>query len=161
MAKEITMIQKTVMTEEEKQKQFSEELLQQLGENREAIGETIQLLGQLQQAGLLDAAVSLLAAREDVSKIMIGQLNREPVKNALNNMIGAGEGLSSVTPEMTKQVTASLATGLKYATEELQKGKKTTVMDFFKVLKDPDINRAITFGFNFLKAFGKELDEKK
>ncbi|MGQ0440042.1 DUF1641 domain-containing protein [Bacillus sp. B-TM1] len=25
-------------------------------------------------------------------------------------------------------------------------------MDFFKVLKDPDINRAITFGFSFLKA---------
>ncbi|MDC2866988.1 DUF1641 domain-containing protein [Bacillus sp. BP-3] len=161
MAKEITMIQKTVVTEEQKKQQVSEELLQQLGENQQAIEETILLLAQLQKAGLLDAAVSLLAAKEDVSKIAIEQLNREPVKNALNNMMGAGEALSSVDPEVTKQVTSSLVTGLQYATDELQKGKKTGVMDFFKVLRDPDINRAITFGFNFLKAFGQELEKKE
>ena len=160
MAKEITMIQKTVVTEEQQKQQVSEELLQQLGENQQAIEETIHLLAQLQKAGLLDAAVSLLAAKEDVSKIAIEQLNREPVKNALNNMMGAGEALSSVDPEVTKQVTSSLVTGLQYATDELRKGKKTSVMDFFKVLRDPDINRAITFGFNFLKAFGQELEKK-
>lgn len=154
------MIQKTVVTEEQKKQQVSEELLQQVEENQEAIEETIHLLAQLQKAGILDAAVSLLAAKEDVSKIAIEQLNREPVKNALNNMMGAGEALSSVDPEVTKQVTSSLVTGLQYATDELQKGKKTNVMDFFKVLRDPDINRAITFGFNFLKAFGKELEQK-
>lgn len=160
MAKEITMIQKTVVTEEQKKQQVSEGLLQQLGENQQAIEETIHLLAQLQKAGLLDAAVSLLAAKEDVSKIAIEQLNREPVKNALNNMMGAGEALSSVDPEVTKQVTSSLVTGLQYATDELEKGGKTGVMDFFKVLRDPDINRAITFGFNFLKAFGQELEKK-
>ncbi|MEI4831956.1 DUF1641 domain-containing protein [Bacillus sp. FJAT-53711] len=160
MAKEITMIQKTVVTEEQKKQQASEELLQQLGENQQAIEETIHLLAQLQKAGILDAAGSLLAAKEDVSKIAIEQLNREPVKNALNNMMGAGEALSSVDPEVTKQVTSSLVTGLQYATDELKKGQKTSVMDFFKVLRDPDINRAITFGFNFLKAFGQELEKK-
>jgi len=160
VAKEITMIQKTVVTEEQKKQQVSEGLLQQLGENQQAIEETIHLLAQLQKAGLLDAAVSLLAAKEDVSKIAIEQLNREPVKNALNNVMGAGEALSSVDPEVTKQVTSSLVTGLQYATDELEKGRKTGVMDFFKVLRDPDINRAITFGFNFLKAFGQELEKK-
>ncbi|MCP1122308.1 MULTISPECIES: DUF1641 domain-containing protein [Bacillus] len=161
MAKEITMIQKTVLTEEQTKQQLSKELLQQVEENQEAIEETIQLLAQLQKAGLLDAAVSLLEAKEDVSKIAIEQLNREPVKNALNNIMGAGEALSSVDPEVTKQVTSSLVTGLQYATDELKKGQKTSVMDFFKVLRDPDINRAITFGFNFLKAFGQGLEKKK
>ena len=32
--------------------------------------------------------ISLLVAKEDVSKIAVEQLNREPVKNALNNMMG-------------------------------------------------------------------------
>lgn len=160
MAKEITMIQKTVVTEEQQKQQVSEELLQQLGENQQAIEETIHLLAQLQKAGLLDAAVSLLAAKEDVSKIAVEQLNREPVKNALNNMMGAGEALSSVDPEVTKHVTSSLVTGLQFATDELAKGERTGVMDFFKVLRDPDINRAITFGFNFLKAFGQGLEKK-
>ncbi|WP_459502525.1 helical membrane plugin domain-containing protein [Bacillus sp. C1] len=160
MAKEITLIQKKVITEEEKRKELSEELLTQLAENREAVEETMQLLAGLQQAGILDAAISLLAAKEDVSKIAIEQLNREPVKNALNNMMEAGEALSSVDPEMTKQITSSLVTGLQFATDELNNGKKTKVMDFFKVLKDPDINRAITFGFSFLKAFGQGLEKK-
>ena len=71
---------------------------------------------------------------------------------------GAGEALSSVDPEITKQITSSLVTGLQFATDELNSGK-TKVMDFFKVLKDPDINRAITFGFSFLKAFGQGLEK--
>ncbi|MGR4032473.1 DUF1641 domain-containing protein, partial [Bacillus sp. ZZQ-131] len=142
MAKEITVIKKKVVTEEEQKQQVADELLNELSNNREAVEETMQLLAQLQKAGILDAAISLLAAKEDVSKIAVEQLNREPVKNALNNMMGAGEALSSVDPEITKQITSSLVTGLQFATDELNCGKKTKVMDFFKVLKDPDINRA-------------------
>ena len=99
MAKEITLIKKKVVTEEEQKQQVADELLNELSNNREAVEETMQLLAQLQKAGILDAAISLLAAKEDVSKIAVEQLNREPVKNALNNMMGAGEALSSVDPK--------------------------------------------------------------
>ncbi len=118
MAKEITVIKKKVVTEEEQKQQVADELLNELSNNREAVEETMQLLAQLQKAGILDAAISLLAAKEDVSKIAVEQLNREPVKNALNNMMGAGEALSSVDPEITKQITSSLVTGLQFATDE-------------------------------------------
>ncbi len=121
MAKEITLIKKKVVTEEEQKQQVADELLNELSNNREAVEETMQLLAQLQKAGILDAAISLLAAKEDVSKIAVEQLNREPVKNALNNMMGAGEALSSVDPEVTKQITSSLVTGLQFATDELKK----------------------------------------
>ena len=36
---------------------------------------------------------------------------------------GAGEALSSVDPEITKQITSSLVTGLQFATDELNSGK--------------------------------------
>ncbi len=55
VAKEITVIQKKVITEEEKKHQLTDELLIQLEENREAVEETIQLLASLRQAGILDA----------------------------------------------------------------------------------------------------------
>ena len=80
MAKEITVIKKKVVTEEEQKQQVADELLNELSNNREAVEETMQLLAQLQKAGILDAAISLLAAKEDVSKIAVEQLNREPVK---------------------------------------------------------------------------------
>ncbi|MGE0992888.1 DUF1641 domain-containing protein, partial [Bacillus sp. GMa5/2] len=78
MAKEITVIKKKVVTEEEQKQQIADELLNELSNNREAVEETMQLLAQLQKAGILDAAISLLAAKEDVSKIAVEQLNREP-----------------------------------------------------------------------------------
>ena len=113
---------KKVVTEAEKKQQLTDELLTQLAENREAVEETMQLLAQLQQAGILDAAISLLAAKEDVSKIAVQQLNREPVKNALNNMMGAGEALSSVDPEVTKQITSSLVTWITICNRRIKKG---------------------------------------
>lgn len=68
MAKEITLIKKKVVTEEEQKQQVADALLNELSNNREAVEETMQLLAQLQKAGILDAAISLLAAKEDVSK---------------------------------------------------------------------------------------------
>ncbi|MCZ2969604.1 hypothetical protein NYY93_21620, partial [Acinetobacter baumannii] len=65
MAKEITVIKKKVVTEEEQKQQVADELLNELSNNREAVEETMQLLAQLQKAGILDAAISLLAAKED------------------------------------------------------------------------------------------------
>ena len=97
VAKEITLIKKKVVTEEEQKQQVADELLNELSNNREAVEETMQLLAQLQKAGILDAAISLLAAKEDVSKIAVEQLNREPVKNALNNMMGAGKHCPQLT----------------------------------------------------------------
>ena len=112
MAKEITLIKKKVVTEEEQKQQVADELLNELSNNREAVEETMQLLAQLQKAGILDAAISLLAAKEDVSKIAVEQLNREPVKNALNNMMGAGEALYTVHPEETKKIKSRLFNSL-------------------------------------------------
>ena len=64
MAKEITLIKKKVVTEEEQKQQVADELLNELSNNREAVEETMRLLAQLQKAGILDAAISLLALRK-------------------------------------------------------------------------------------------------
>ena len=123
MAKEITVIKKKVVTEEEQKQQVADELLNELSNNREAVEETMRLLAQLQKAGILDARQLVYLREGRCFKIAVEQLNREPVKNALNNMMGAGEALSSVDPEITKQITSSLVTGLQFATDELNSGK--------------------------------------
>ncbi len=43
MAKEITVIKKKVVTEEEQKQQVADELLNELSNNREAVEETMQL----------------------------------------------------------------------------------------------------------------------
>ncbi len=71
VAKEITLIKKKVVTEEEKKQQLAEELFTELANNREAVEETMQLLAQLQKAGILDAAISLLAAKKMFRKLLL------------------------------------------------------------------------------------------
>ncbi|MCQ6294648.1 DUF1641 domain-containing protein, partial [Bacillus cereus] len=51
-------------------------------------------------------------------------------------------------------------TGLQFATDELNRGNTTKVMVFFIVFRVRDINRAITFGFSLLKAFGQGQEKK-
>ena len=51
----------------------------------------------------------------------------------------------------------SVAKGLEKAEQGLQTDSTTSVLDIMKALKDPDMNRAITFGLNLLKGVGEEL----
>ena len=60
VAKEITVIKKKVVTEEEQKQQVADELLNELSNNREAVEETMRLLAQLQKAGILDAQLVYL-----------------------------------------------------------------------------------------------------
>ena len=54
----------------------------------------------------------------------------------------------------------SVAKGLEKAEQGLQADSTTSVLDIMKALKDPDFNRAITFGLNLLKGVGEELKIK-
>ena len=68
VAKEITVIKKKVVTEEEQKQQVADELLNELSNNREAVEETMRLLAQLQKAGILDAQLVYLSRRKMFQK---------------------------------------------------------------------------------------------
>ena len=67
VAKEITVIKKKVVTEEEQKQQVADELLNELSNNREAVEETMQLF-TVAEGWYIRCAISLLVAKEDVSK---------------------------------------------------------------------------------------------
>ena len=157
MAKPIVNIVKPVQSEEEKNAQKLEQIKKEAAVNAQGILDTIKLLQELHDSGILDAVSALLEAKEKVAKIAVGQLLRPPVTNAINNAMALAEAASDVDPEMTKKLVASLGNGLKKAEEALQKEEKVGLLDLYKALNDPDINRAIGFGINLLKGLGEGL----
>ena len=159
MAKPIHIIKRTELTEEQKKEQSLESLLTEVVQTKDSLVETLDLLQELHNSGILDAINSLVKTKEEVAKIAVGQMTREPVTNMINNAMAAGGVLTQMDPEMTKKLMGSVAKGLERAEQGLQSNSTTGMLDIMKALKDPDMNRAITFGMNLLKGIGEELKD--
>jgi uncharacterized protein YjgD (DUF1641 family) len=159
MAKPIQLIKKVELTEDQKKEQTLESLLSEVAQNKDSLSDTLLLLQELHNSGILEAANSLVKAKEEVAKIAVGQMTRKPVTNIINNLMVAGGSLTAMDPEMTKKLMGSVAKGLEKAEQGLQSNSKVGILDLIKVLNDPDINRAIGFGLNLLKGIGEGLKE--
>ncbi|MGG1552790.1 DUF1641 domain-containing protein [Paenibacillus ferrarius] len=161
MAKPTSTIHKHVPTEEERQKQSLDQLSAELADNREAIKKTLDIIKELHESGLLEAAESLLKAKGPISKILIGQAARKPVTNTINNLMGAAGVLSELNPALTKKLLNGVTSGLAAAEERLESDKKVSLLELVKVMNDPDVNRALGFGISFLKGLGQGLNSEK
>lgn len=161
MARPITTIKAKVLSEEEKQKEALDQLAAELAEREAALKQTLGLLGELHDSGILEAIGSMLKAKEDIAKIVVGQATRKPVTNTINHVMGAAGVLSEMDPALTKKLLGSLSAGMEEAQEHLKAPKKVRIIDLMKVINDPDINRALGFGIHFLKGVGKGLKEEK
>lgn len=159
MAQPITTIQKVVPTKEEQNEQKLEDLKLLLANNEESLNKILQLVSELNEMGALEAANSMLQSKEKITKIALGQMTREPVTNLINNVMGAAGALTSIDPETTTKLLNSVSKGIDEGNQYLETDEKISVLDLVKVLKDPDINRAVGFGIHFLKGMGKGLKE--
>ncbi|WNV78525.1 DUF1641 domain-containing protein [Bacillus atrophaeus] len=157
MAIPISTIQKETKTEEQVKLEKLEELKALLVENEDSVSKTMKLMGELNSLGVFDAANSMLQAKEEIAKIALGQVSREPVTNLINTMMAAGGALTKADPAFTGKLLESVLAGTEQAQSFLKEDKKVGVLDLLKAMKDPDINRAVGFGLQFLKGMGKEL----
>lgn len=159
MAKPIQIIKKAEFTEEQKKEQSLESLLSEVAQNKDSLLDTLYLLKELHSSGILETINSLVKAKEEVVKVAVGQMTREPVTNIMNNAMAAGGALATLDPELTKKLMGSVAKGLEKAEQGLQTNLKVGILDLMKALKDEDLNRAIGFGLNLLKGIGEGLKE--
>jgi uncharacterized protein YjgD (DUF1641 family) len=159
MAKPITNIAKSAPTEEEKREKTLETVIEDIAQNADSIRQTIKLLQELHDSGILGALNAIIEAREEVAKILMGQMVRPPVTNMINNAMAVAGALTEIDPDMTKKLMGSVTKGLQKAEEGLRSNEKVGLFELIKALRDPDINRAIGFGLNFLKGIGEGLKE--
>ncbi len=157
MAIPITSIQKTVLTEEQEKTQKLEELQTKIAEQEEALNKLLTIVGELNNIGLFEMTNAALQAKEEIAKIALTQVAREPVTNTINNLMESANALSNIDPELTKKLVNGLTNGMNEANIYLENQTKIGVLDIVKLLKDPDVNRAVGFGIHFMKGLGKTL----
>ncbi|KOR80981.1 hypothetical protein AM232_22995 [Bacillus sp. FJAT-21352] len=158
MAAPITEIHNPI-TEEEIKQQKLEELKMLITDNEDALNNMFKIVNELNDSGVFEAATSMLQGKEQIAKIALQQITRQPVTNLINTLMGAtGALMNADAAQSTKLLNSALA-GIDEGNKFLQADKKIGVLELMKTLNDPDINRAIGFGVHFLKGMGKELKE--
>lgn len=160
MATPITSIEKQEPSQQEIQQEKLAELQASLAEQDQALNKMLEISGELDEIGLLDALQAMVEAREEIAKIAVDQVSCEPITHLINHLINISAAISSIDPDVTEKLATSVKTGLKEA-ESTDALKKVSVFQLMTALNDPDINRAVTFGLNFLKGIGKGLSPEQ
>ncbi len=157
MAQPIHSFSKKMPTDEEIKIEALEKLTKELAEKREAMNQTLNILEELHDSGILEAALAMLKAKAQIAETALGQVTRKEVTNIINNAMGAAGMLSNIEPAQTQKVLNGVANGLNTALDVPE--EKLGMLGLLKMMKDPDVNRAMGFGLRFLKGMGQELKE--
>lgn len=157
MAKAITQLNKRVPDPVEEQRQAIDQLIEMTADSRNALIELLEITQRLQEYGILEAVRAFMNKGPQVSALAIQQMNNPGTYHLIKNMFSMIEFLSALDPGKTGNLTASLSNGMEKASESLKAKEQTNVWGLAKVLKDPDINAALTAGISFLKGMGEHL----
>lgn len=160
MAKSITTITEPVLSEKEANEKAWAEVLEELSRNSEGLRSYIRLLQELHESGIMDTMKAALQSKEELAKVIVKEMNKPNNTNTINNLMAMADTLSMLDSDVVKKMASSVSTGFHKAREENQTEEKIGLFDLMKALKDPDINRAVRFGLNFLKGMGQSLGEK-
>lgn len=156
MAKPISAIERLVVSDETKREQDLKEIEASLANHKEAVLEAIDLLGNLQDRGILSLLNGLFSQGDEVLRIMVQEVNQPNNSRVLGNLLGLTGILGSIDIDRLKILTEKANNGLKEATETDAVEEPGNVFELLKVLKDPEVNRSIGMLVQFLKGMGKE-----
>ena len=156
MAKPISTIERLVVSDETKRAQDLKDIEASLAEHKEAVLETINLLGNLHDRGILSLLNGLFSQGDEVFRIMVQELNKPNNSRVLQNSLGLAGILGSIDIDRLKMLTEKANNGLKEATETDAVEEQGNVFELLKVLKDPEVNRSMRLMVRFLKGMGKE-----
>jgi uncharacterized protein YjgD (DUF1641 family) len=120
------------------------EMNQLLLDNRDHLYELINLAKKLQELKLLTKMNETLSSQNEWLHSILNHMNH-------------GHSGSSMNSDYIKQLMTGVKKGLEEGAINLDSGKDINAFQLMKLLKDPDINRALNFLLHFFKGMGKSL----
>ncbi|MGG0718461.1 DUF1641 domain-containing protein [Robertmurraya massiliosenegalensis] len=155
MAKAIRQISKSVPNPIDEQKESIATLLQAIGDNREALMTTLDIIKGLHEMGVLDAAKSMLEQREDIGAIAMQQANQTGVHNIVKNGMTAIQFVGSINPEQLQAILHGLYTGFERMLDVVKTGEQKSLIKLGSSLRDPDVKVSLTTMVEFLHGMGE------
>lgn len=135
-----------------------EELILQAGqlnlsEYIDAIEETLQLLKNLKESGLLSMVSAFVAHYQDSTDIVVDQLSREKNHKAVRNILTIYTLLSNVEPDKLRNIAEKGAKELMDSTDSSAIGEPLGILQFLRLMKDPETASGIRVMMSLIRAF--------
>ncbi|SDH60957.1 Uncharacterized conserved protein YjgD, DUF1641 family [Alteribacillus persepolensis] len=157
MAKAITQINVQKKTEEERQRQLQQDLLNQLTENHQSLDTIFDIVDELNKAGVLDMVKGFLRMRDQIGSISIEKVNQPSMHHLIKNGFHAIEFIGKLEPEKLEKMMDGLVHGLDRMAKETEKQEEVSMWKMFKLMRDPHVLTALSYLTAFLNGMGEEL----
>lgn len=152
MAKPITVIHRTELTEEEKREQDLQEILNALADNKEAILDTLELMKAVQQTELLNILKALVNEREEVLENIVTFLDGSDIPRSLNKALLLFQTLGELNAEELEPLVKKLNGAI---TEVAKQGdQRGGYVSLIQNLNDPDLIEGLNTTLALLKGLG-------
>ncbi|MCP8617273.1 DUF1641 domain-containing protein [Salirhabdus salicampi] len=161
MAKAIKQIERTEKTVHEEREQDLNAILKQIADNREAIQETLTIIEELHNSGVLPIIRGFLRTRDKVGAIMMEEINQPGMHNVIKNSMSMATLLSSIDSEKLNQLLNGLTQGIDKATESTEDDGKVGMWGLLKSMRDPNVKASMNTMVHFLEGMGEGLNNKK
>lgn len=158
MAKSLRHIEKQVPNKVEEQAQAMMQLMAAAAEQKDALLQFIEILGELQKAGLLDMAHGMLKNRHEIGVISINQMNKSGAQRFIKNGMSLVQFMGQLEPERLNRLLGAVSNGLE--TAESQPANAGGIWGMVRTFRDPEVNTSVGWMMNFLRGMGEELPQQ-
>ena len=158
MAKAITYIEKHIPDQAEEEAQAIQQILKAAVNHREALLGFLDILGELQKMGILDALQGMLTNSKQIALIGIDQLNKPGSHRIIKNGMAAVQFLSSVDPSKLQKILNSVATGVEHGVGQEADKKQPGLWAMVKTLREPEVMSSLNMMTKFLQGMGRGLN---
>lgn len=156
MAKAIKQIKRIELTEEQKRRQDLEEVEEALLKNKDAILETLDVLGHMKERGVLSLASALFGQGDQVLNVLVKAADKPEATNTIKNLLLMVGVLGTLNVRQLEPLLLKLNSGIARVAEYRDNQEEIGYFDLFRSLKDPEVNNAIGLLFEFLKGMGED-----
>ncbi|MRG85250.1 DUF1641 domain-containing protein [Salinibacillus xinjiangensis] len=161
MAKAITQIEKKQKNLQEERAEDLSAIVNQIADNREVIQDTLVILQELHEAGMIDMLKGFLRTREKVGTIAIEQLNQPGMHNIIKNGMNTIGLLANMNPDQLKAIFGGLNQGLEKAAKSTESQEQLGMWGLMKSMKNPSVKTSLNTMVSFLEGMGDGLNNKE
>ncbi|MCA0991581.1 DUF1641 domain-containing protein [Bacillus hwajinpoensis] len=161
MAKAIKQIKRIQVSEEEKRANDLKEIEDALIENKDALLETLNVVGGMKERGILTLLNGMFGEGDRVLKVIVDLLNVPENTTALKNLMLLFGAAGKINVQDLEPLLLKVNAGIENVAEHSEGMEKTGYFDLLRALKDPEINRSLTILMTFLKGMGKDTENEE
>ncbi|OAH60342.1 hypothetical protein AWH49_16875 [Domibacillus aminovorans] len=157
MAKPITKIHHIELTEEEKRKQDLLEIEQMLADNKEVIKELFSVINKMKDRNVLNMVNSLFGQGDRVLDIVVKAADKPETANTIKNLLLMLGMLGTLNVQQLEPVILKVNNGIARMAQADKEDAGYVSMIYS--LSKPEVKRAISLLFTFLKGMGENKQE--